>query len=84
MTKAELDDFESSLGLYSNGFYDVNGNLKSMAEISEILKEATKNLSEEQKNQALSTIFGSDALRTAMGLAEVGAEKFTELQKSIE
>lgn len=65
-------------------FYDASWKLKSMAEISEMLKNATKNLSEEQKNQYLTMIFGSDALRTASGLAEVGAEKFKELSAAIE
>lgn len=83
MTEKQVQKFWQELW-NQNEFYTAEWNLKSMAEISELLKEATKDLSEEQKNQALSTIFGSDALRTAMGLAEVGAEKFTELQKSIE
>lgn len=55
-----------------------------MSEISEILKQATKGLSDEQKNATLNTIFGTDAMRAASGIAETGAQKFNEMQKAIE
>jgi TP901 family phage tail tape measure protein len=68
----------------TNRFFDATGKMKGMAEISGVLQEAFKGLSDEQKNQALKTIFGTDAMRAAAGLAEVGKEKFTELSKAIE
>lgn len=67
----------------SNRFFDAAGNLKSMAEISGILHEATKNLSEEQKTQALSTMFGSDAMRAAAALAGLTEEEFSKLQTTM-
>lgn len=67
-----------------NRFYDATGSMKSMAEVSEILKETTGDLSDEQKNAAYNTIFGTDALRTAAAMAGVGAEKFADMQKAIE
>ena len=67
----------------ANQFFDANGKLKSMGEISGLLQKSLKGLSDEQKNQALQTIFGTDAMRAAVGLADVGAEKFAELNAQI-
>ena len=67
----------------SNRFYDAAGNMKSMSEISGILKETIGGLSEQQKISALNTIFGSDAMRTAVGLADAGTEGFDKLAVAI-
>lgn len=66
-----------------NLFFDAQGNMKSMADIAGILAEATAGLSEEQINQAFSTIFGTDAMRTAFGLAKTGKEDFLKLQQQM-
>lgn len=67
----------------ANQFYDANGQLKSMSEISKLLNTALAGLSEEQKNAALNTIFGSDAIRAANALAEAGAGSFDQLKTSM-
>ena len=67
----------------SNQFFDASGNLRSMADIAGLLQGALVGLSEEQKNAALNTIFGTDAMRAAVGLAEVGSGRFTELAASM-
>jgi TP901 family phage tail tape measure protein len=67
----------------SNRFYDAAGNMKSMSEISQVLKETIGGLSEQQKSMALETLFGSDAMRTAIGLADAGSDKFDEMAASI-
>lgn len=64
-------------------FYDAQGNLKSMSDISQILAKATNGLSEEQKQQALNTLFGSDAIRAAAVLANNGAAGFDKMADSI-
>lgn len=77
-------DAMEQLGLITedgaNRFFDAEGNMRSMAEVSQILQDATANLSEEQKTAALSAIFGADALRAAAGMANLGAEGFENLQ----
>jgi hypothetical protein len=67
----------------SNRFFDASGNMRSMAEITGILHEATKGLSEEQKNQAFSTIFGTDAMRAAFGIANMTEAEFRQLQATM-
>lgn len=66
-----------------NAFFDANGQLKDMAEISGLLQNALSGLSEEKKNDALQTIFGTDAMRAAVGLAKIGEQGFNDLATSI-
>lgn len=57
-----------------NLFYDAEGNLIDMSAAADLLNRTTENLTEQQKAQALSTIFGADAVRAATGLALSGAD----------
>lgn len=66
-----------------NAFFDAEGKLKSMAEVSEILKSATSDLTQEQKIATLETMFGSDAIRAAAIIADTGAEGWNELASSM-
>lgn len=81
--KDKIQILQSSLVEGSNAFFDANGNLKSMTEISGVLSTAMAGLSEEQKNATLSTIFGSDALRAAAAMADTGREKFQALKDTM-
>jgi TP901 family phage tail tape measure protein len=67
-----------------NQFFDATGKMKNMAEVSGILQKAFKGLSDEQKNEAMNTIFGTDALRAASALANTGSEEFTKLKTAID
>lgn len=66
-----------------NQFYTASGALKSMSEIAGILQGALSGLSEQQRSQALETIFGTDAMRTADQVARAGAEGFNEAATAI-
>lgn len=66
----------------SSAFFDAQGNMKSMADISAILANATADLSEEQANVALSTIFGTDAMRAAFGVAAAGEVVYTDIEEA--
>lgn len=76
---AKFNAWAAETGFVQNAFYDASGALKGMAEISAVLSDATAGLTEQQKNQYLTQIFGSDAMRTAFGLAEKGAVVYTDL-----
>lgn len=69
---------------WQNQFFKANWELEDMVIISERLKNAVKDLSDEEKNRYLNTIFGTDAMRAAAWIAGVWAEKFTKLTKAIE
>lgn len=64
-------------------FFDANGKMKPVAEQAEILRQKLGNLTDASKTEALKTIFGSDAARTAIGLMEQGAAGFEKLQSAI-
>jgi len=64
-------------------FFDATGSFIGMEKAAELLHNATKNLSEEQKFLALNTIFGSDAIRAAAAIAGAGAEGFNEMGQAM-
>ncbi|MBE3637462.1 phage tail tape measure protein [Mangrovicoccus algicola] len=64
-------------------FFDAQGNMKDMREIAQELQDGLAGLSEEAKTDALSTIFGTDAMRSAIGLAQGGAEAIDRLHAAI-
>lgn len=76
-----------SLGLItkdgSNQFFDAKGNIKSFADIVDILGKSTSKLTAQQKAQALQTIFGTEALSAANIVAGEGKDAFLELQDAI-
>lgn len=58
---------------YGLSFYDANGSMLSFSEIAGQLESKMGNLTDEQRNSALATIFGNDALRAANVLFDEGA-----------
>lgn len=77
----------TALGLITadgaNQFFDASGNMRSMSEISAMLGGALAGLTEEQKTNYLSTIFGADAMRAAVAIAESGSGQFDAMAASI-
>lgn len=67
----------------SNKFYDAQGNVKSLGEIQQVLQDSTKDLTAGQKQMALQTIFGSDAIRAAAVMADQGAAGFDKMNASM-
>ncbi len=85
----KFSDFQDSMQI--NNFYDANGALKDMSDISILLQNALGGLTEEQKNETLATLFGTDASRAALGVMSGGivvyqtaAEAATALGLSVE
>lgn len=64
-------------------FFNADGSLKGMAEIAGELQQALSGLSEEARSEALTTIFGADAMRTAIGLMDQGAQGVRDLNAAI-
>lgn len=79
----EMSVLTSQLVGGSSAFFDANGNMKSAAEISESLRVAFSNLSEEQKISAATTIFGTDAMRMAFGVADLGTEAINRYKEAV-
>ncbi|PEE32381.1 phage tail tape measure protein [Bacillus cereus] len=72
-------------GIMTNAFFDSNGNLKEMSDISEILRMAMQGLTAEQRQSYMYTLFGSDAIRAANILYKEGSDgvknMYTEMSK---
>jgi len=89
-TQGKLNDtnriLEGGVGQLSNKFFDQNGKLKSLAEVSQILQDALKGQTEEQKLATLQTLFGTDAIRAASVISREGADGiktlYGEMKKS--
>ena len=85
-TKPAVEQFQKLGLLTKNGtsaFYDMHGNLKSLSEIAGLLQTSMKDLNNEQRIQALTTMFGSDAVRGASILFKEGAKGADEFAKSM-
>jgi TP901 family phage tail tape measure protein len=83
-TTNSAKDAMAALGLITedggNAFFDSQGNMRDMAEVAGILNGALGGLSEQQRLQALSTIFGTDAMRAAVAMSQFTEEEFRRLQ----
>lgn len=64
-------------------FYDAQGNIRPLREIAEQLKRSLSGLSEEDRNARLKAIFGTDAMRTAIGLMKLGAQGIDEINAKV-
>lgn len=67
----------------ANRFYDASGNLRGMAEIAGVLNGALAGLTEQQKTQALQTMFGSDAMRAAGMISQTTEADFKKLLETM-
>lgn len=68
---------------YGLQFFDAQGKMKSMAVIAEMLRDKLGGLSNQAKNKVLTTIFGQDAMRTAIGLMDQGAAGLEKVAANI-
>ncbi|HEV2124607.1 MAG TPA: phage tail tape measure protein, partial [Chloroflexota bacterium] len=70
----DFNKYAFDAGFMGNQFFDASGKVKSMADVAEILQEATKDMTEQQRLASLEIMFGSDAIRAAAVLSKEGAE----------
>ncbi|UTL73909.1 phage tail tape measure protein [Bacillus halotolerans] len=79
-----FDKATRNLGIMDNKFFDANGNIRSMTEISGELSKALDGMSAKDKQEALYNIFGSDAIRGALILGKEGSKGFTAMAKAMD
>lgn len=65
-------------------FFDASGNAKGLGAIAEELRNKVSGLSDVAKQDALKTIFGTDAMRTAIALMNQGAAGIDRYRAAIE
>ena len=76
---------ESADAMKAIGFsaYDAAGNFVGLREMSVRLQDSTKNLTKEQKQNTLATIFGTDAFRAAAILADNAGTSYDAMSTSV-
>lgn len=63
--------------------YDASGKMRPLTDIIRLTTLATKGMTDEQRNQALTTIFGADATRAIIGLMRAGPDAFNAMETAI-
>lgn len=63
--------------------YDASGKMRPLREIIDLVAKATKNMSDEQRNQALTTIFGADATRSIIALLQSGEQGWDDMAAAV-
>ncbi|MFB3160431.1 phage tail tape measure protein [Neobacillus sp. 179-J 1A1 HS] len=58
----------------ANQFYDAEGKLKSLSDVTDVLRKALEKLNPKERGDALKQMFGSDAVRAGSILFKEGAE----------
>lgn len=79
-TKAMYETMEQ----YGISVYDSNGKMKSLSDITEQLQSKLGGLSDEQKNNALATLFGTESLSGMLALMNAGPDEINKMTKSLE
>lgn len=67
-----------------NKFYDAKGNLKSLADVTDVLRDALVKLNPQERGKALREMFGSDAIRAGNILFKEGAKGVDAMAKSMD
>lgn len=79
----KASDLMKDLGIITadgkNQFYDLNGNLKDLAGIAQVVQDAFQGMGTEARLSAMRIIFGQDAIRGASVLYESGAEGINQM-----
>lgn len=65
-------------------FFDATGAFVGGEQAAALLADSLAGLSDAQRQQALQTIFGNDAMNAAVALAEAGDEGYREIAKGME
>jgi TP901 family phage tail tape measure protein len=64
-------------------FFDSSGKMKNLAGIIDTLRNATKNMTDEQKTSYLATLFGAEAVSGFMVLIDQGSGKLNEYTNTL-
>lgn len=63
--------------------YTADGRMRSLPEIIDLVTRGTAGMTEEQRNLALTTIFGADATRAVIALMQAGPDAFDKMTAAV-
>ena len=77
----KMVDVMNDLGI---SFYDNEGKMKSLKDMIAMLEKATKGLTDEEEQYALTTLFGTESLSGMLSLIDRGPDELEDMTKSFE
>lgn len=83
MLQAPTDKARKVMEKYGLSVYDANGNMLDAYSLAGELQSSFGSLTQEERNAALATIFGADAMRAANILYQQGATGLHEVNKEL-
>ena len=85
-TKTAVEAFQKLKLLNENGesaFFDEKGNLKSLADMADLLKKGLKGLSKKDQTSLLFDAFGTDSIKAAQILGEGGSKTVKDMYREM-
>jgi len=76
------DDMKEIMNKLGLEFFDSNGKMISLTEQTKMLSEKMSNLTDEERNNALVTLYGQESLSGMLALVQAGANKIASLTES--
>lgn len=80
---APTDDAAAAMSSLGLNVYNSDGSMRDFEAIVGDLATSTAGLTDSQRNMALTTIFGADAIRAATILADAGADGFASMEAAV-
>lgn len=81
--KKSAEGGKIAIGETSVAIYDANGNMRKFSDIIADVEGATKNMTQEQRDMAMATVFGDEAMRGMNIALGEGSEELKRLEKNI-
>jgi TP901 family phage tail tape measure protein len=63
--------------------YDANGKMRPLRDIIDLVAKGTANMTQEEKNYAITQVFGADATRSVLALLKGGVPVYDEMRAAI-
>lgn len=81
--KGLMIELAQSIGETGDIAYDAQGNMRSFPEILGLVSRATKDLTDEKRNQYITDIFGADASRAILILMRQGPDAWAKMEAAV-
>lgn len=81
--KGLMRDLAERIGITGDIAYDASGNMRPYREIIDLVGQSTADMTQEQRDYTIATIFGADATRAIISLMQQGPEAWDEMEAAV-
>lgn len=81
--KGLMQELAASIGVSGDIAYDATGKMRPFEEILELTAAATRDLTDEKRNQYITDIFGADASRAILILMQQGPDAWAKMTEAV-